>query len=635
MTTLHSSQLPFTTSMSDSISLDISNPTTQSLVSKLPTSMDSIDNPIQSCRDGNEDVRLNIRQCNEDSSLHPSSDEFKSCAPKRRRSVLTLQQKLEVIERIKKGEKVSKLAVEYGVGKATVSDIKRQEDKITAFMLKMNLDSTQKRKTMRKPQDERVEKALYMWLTRERKKGNQVSGPLLMEKAKAFHKQLYGEDNDKFKASTGWLHRFKLRNGIRHQKVSKSKKTVLESETNSVQIHLDKLRSFIHDNCFTPEQIYTVDKTRLHWRALPFKTTASSVKLSRACVTLLGCVNATGSHKLRLALVGRPKYLGYFGNINLENMPFRFYSQENGWLDSETFCDWFHNEFVPCVRHCYKDTGLPARALLLVEDAPMPSDGMQLQSEDCNIHCMVVPSVTSFVTQPINSYLFETLKRTYRKKLILRALAVHPGKRLPSCLADLGKWVLLKDAGYMLSEAWSAVSVDTIRRLWRDTLYCLGAVDEQAVVVDELLKKADDHGPSYNCNTLGSLVEDAFEIAGLLKEYDKNVSEEDVANWLSMDIEDSNSQASMSDREIIESVRIELAGSETDEEFDFCNGSTRKSEGRVDSQTIHVPSDTEAYNCFSKCLSWLEGQPDCEPSHLQLLWKLQNMAAQKKKATKR
>lgn len=596
-----------------------------------PPQVDPMDGEPAEFPAKDEKPEPNDSQCL-DQSQPVAGDDLKTLVTKRRRSVLTLQQKLEVIERIKKGEKVTKLATEYGVGKATVSDLKRQEDKIMAFVSKMNSASPQKRKTMRKPQDERIEKALHMWLNREKKKGTQISGPLLMEKAKAFHKQLYGDDNDKFKASTGWLHRFKLRNGIRHQKVPR-KKAMNENETANVQAHLDKLRRHIQDNCLSPEQIYTTDKTRLHWRALPFKqANGNDGKPSRDCVIVVGCVNATGSHKLRLAMIGRQKTLSCYGNANVDKMPFRYYSQEDGWLDREVFSEWFHTEFVTSVRSYYEGAGLAARALLLVDDAPLPSEGITLQSEDNNIQCVVVPNIVSFVTQPINSMLFETVKRNYRKKLILRALAAHPGKRLPSHLSDLGKWVALKDAGYMLSEAWGAINSETIRRLWRDTLYCLGAVDEQAVVVDELLKKVDEHGAAYNCNTLGSLVDDAFEIAALLKSYD--VTEEDVASWLSLDTEDANSQTPMSDREIIDTVRCEYSGTESDEEkekYDNLRSSSRRSEAKAnDPSTAHVPSDNEAYSCFTKCLSWLENQPDCEPSYLQLLWKLQNMAAQKK-----
>jgi hypothetical protein len=46
-------------------------------------------------------------------------------AEKRKRVVLDLNQKIEIIKRLKKGETVTSIALIYGVGRTTVNDIKR------------------------------------------------------------------------------------------------------------------------------------------------------------------------------------------------------------------------------------------------------------------------------------------------------------------------------------------------------------------------------------------------------------------------------------------------------------------------------------------------------------------------------
>ena len=51
-------------------------------------------------------------------------------AKKRKRVVLTLVQKICIIERLEAGEVAVKLAHEYGVGNSTISDIKKGEEKI-------------------------------------------------------------------------------------------------------------------------------------------------------------------------------------------------------------------------------------------------------------------------------------------------------------------------------------------------------------------------------------------------------------------------------------------------------------------------------------------------------------------------
>jgi hypothetical protein len=46
-------------------------------------------------------------------------------AEKRKRVVLDLNQKIEIIKRLKKGETATSIALIYGVGRTTVNDIKR------------------------------------------------------------------------------------------------------------------------------------------------------------------------------------------------------------------------------------------------------------------------------------------------------------------------------------------------------------------------------------------------------------------------------------------------------------------------------------------------------------------------------
>lgn len=566
---------------------------------------------------------------------------------KRRRSVLTLEQKLEIIKRAKKGERVTKLASEYGVGKATVSDLKRQEEKIMAFVARLATDGPKRRKTMRKPHDERVEKAMHLWLNQEKRKGTTISGPLLKEKAMAFHRQLHGDTDDSFKASTGWLHRFKVRNGIRHQKTPAVKKATQEpgdSDAQNVQTLLERLRGLLRQNAISPEQLYTADKSQLFWRAMPRrgsplsasdKASGAEPRVPKHRISLMVCANATGSHRLRVVLAGRHKNIGSGTQLNSSKLPYRYMCQEDAWVDASTFCEWFYSEFVPNVRTHLSRCALPANALLLVDNCQIPVDVGVLQSDDGAIRCIMLPPSLAFLTQPITSGIFETLKRRYRKKLVHHALALHSSsrKRLP-LLSELGHTVRLKDAAYMLSDAWETVSAECLQKLWRDTLFCLGAMDEQALVVEELLQKVDDQTPSFRCSNQGSLVGDAFEIADVLKELDKGLTEEDVANWLSMDTDDP-SDAVLTDQQIVESVRSASVKCEYDEDEQDEDQMYDESESEdADDEDVSppVPSDEEAHYCFGKCLLWLESQPECDPNHLRILWQLQNSAAHKRRA---
>lgn len=82
---------------------------------------------------------------------------------KRKRVVLSLQQKTDIVERLKKGESGNNIALEYGIGTSTVSDIKKNSASILNFVAVLEKEEgSAKRKTMKKSNLEDVDKALYV-----------------------------------------------------------------------------------------------------------------------------------------------------------------------------------------------------------------------------------------------------------------------------------------------------------------------------------------------------------------------------------------------------------------------------------------------------------------------------------------
>jgi len=137
---------------------------------------------------------------------------------KRKRSVLSIKDKQIIISRLDKGEKGTNLALEFGISKQQISDIRKNKDKILKFTDNIETSEGLKRKSLKLANDERLDQALYTWFIQQRSTGTPISGPLLQEKAKHFSTQLNGEsaDLESFKASTGWLDKFKNRHGIRN-----------------------------------------------------------------------------------------------------------------------------------------------------------------------------------------------------------------------------------------------------------------------------------------------------------------------------------------------------------------------------------------------------------------------------------
>ncbi|OWR54561.1 jerky protein [Danaus plexippus plexippus] len=182
---------------------------------------------------------------------------------KRKRVVLSLGDKMKIIEGIKNGESGSKLAQIYGVGVSTISDIKKNSASLMKFTYALEKeDGSSQRKVMKKPKNEILENAVFTWFLQKRACGQRISGPLLCEKALDFNKCLV---------------------------------VILLSKRAVDEYDLDFLNA---------------DETGLNWKALPSRSLSSrrenaapGHKVSKDRVTVMVCVNARGTHRLPLLLI--------------------------------------------------------------------------------------------------------------------------------------------------------------------------------------------------------------------------------------------------------------------------------------------------------------------------------------------
>ena len=130
----------------------------------------------------------------------------------RKRVVISIAQKLNALEHLDKGESVQLICNELGVGKSTVNDWQRNRNSLQDYCMQVESQKVLKSHcTTRKPTNEIVDDALWVWFIQQRRKGTPISGPILKEKALCFHKKL--ENQAEFVASDGWLSRWKKRHG--------------------------------------------------------------------------------------------------------------------------------------------------------------------------------------------------------------------------------------------------------------------------------------------------------------------------------------------------------------------------------------------------------------------------------------
>ena len=109
---------------------------------------------------------------------------------KRPHKTLTIHQKLSLLDDIDK-KSYTVLCDEYGIGRSTISSIKKQDDELREYKIKM-LEMGFKRptKTMKLSYDEELEKAVYFWFIQKREEGIPISGPILQAKVRVLNQQI-------------------------------------------------------------------------------------------------------------------------------------------------------------------------------------------------------------------------------------------------------------------------------------------------------------------------------------------------------------------------------------------------------------------------------------------------------------
>uniref|UniRef100_A0A8C3VQD3 JRK like n=1 Tax=Catagonus wagneri TaxID=51154 RepID=A0A8C3VQD3_9CETA len=386
---------------------------------------------------------------------------------KRKRVVLTIKDKLDIIKKLEDGGSSKQLAVIYGIGETTVRDIRKNKEKIITYA--SSSDSTSllaKRKSMKPSMYEELDRAMLEWFNQQRAKGNPVSGPICAKRAEFFFYAL-GMDGD-FNPSAGWLTRFKQRHSIREINIRNER---LIGDETAVEDFCNNFRDFIERENLQPEQIYNADETGLFWKCLPSRTsvikgkcTVPGHKSIEERVTVMCCANATGLHKLKLCVVGKAKKPHSFKSTDTSNLPVSYFSQKGAWMDLSIFRQWFDKIFVPQVREHLRSKGLQEKAVLLLDNSPTHPNENVLRSDDGQIFAKYLPPNVASLIQPSDQGVIATLKRYYRAGLLQNNL--EEGNDLKS----FWKKLTLLDALYEIAVAWNLVKPVTISRAWKKIL---------------------------------------------------------------------------------------------------------------------------------------------------------------------
>lgn len=195
--------------------------------------------------------------------------------------------------------------------------------------------------------------------------------------------------------------------------------------------------------------------------------------------------------------------------MNPRNFPVHYYNQQAAWITCDIFQDWFHKKFIPEVQSYLKKEKLPQKTLLLLDNARSHPKETVLRSDDGNFFVLFFPLNVTSIAQPMDQGVIETMKRLYRKELMMNLLDEVD-------LMKFWKSFTIKDAIFTVANAWSGVKETTIKKAF----YKIMTLEE-----DESIVEHDDEETTIT------------ELTELVRSADsfKEIDETEVERWTQCD----------------------------------------------------------------------------------------------------
>ncbi|XP_070537736.1 tigger transposable element-derived protein 4-like [Ptychodera flava] len=363
-----------------------------------------------------------------------------------KRHALSLDCKVQMIRAIESGLRHGEVCKKFDVKPSTLSTILKKKEEIIKMFEHNTVQPCRKRFRFSNVDD--VEEALLKWFTSARSQNIPISGPVMQTKAEELSKKLNHLD---FKASNGWLERFKSRHGISFKSVCGEAASVDESVVSDwVTSKLPKLLDGFH-----PRDVFNADETGLYFRLMPDKTLSfknevcSGGKKSKERVTVMLGANMDGSEKLKPMVIGKSKKPQCFKNLDVNSLPVIYEANQSAWMTSDIFCEWLHTLDR-------KFTRQKRKVLMIIDNCPAHPVVRNLRSIQL---AFLPPNVTSKL-QPMDQGIIKNFKCFYRRRVVERSVVA----------LDAGKTMLnidIKEAIDMIYSSWLKVTSETIANCFR------------------------------------------------------------------------------------------------------------------------------------------------------------------------
>lgn len=283
-----------------------------------------------------------------------------------------------------------------------------------------------------------IDAAMLQWVLEKTSEKVPLSDSAIQAKAKQLAQVLGTTD---FKASNGWLYKFKERHGFALKSGSKEEgsRSTLEDMGAGV-CGLGNYHHALLDH--DPVRVYSCCETSILYKRAPFGNGCEPSPESCSPddrLTVLLCCNASGTHKIKPLVINSQRETQEVRE-NMPKLPVTYAWQRSSFMTSNIFQQWLW-EFEKQVEH---------NSVLILDTCPahvsVQSDRVKLLYVQSNMREL----------QPLYGGVLNVFKCKYRADLVVHYLN----------FPDLSNRISILDALLLLGEAWSHVPRETIVNCW-------------------------------------------------------------------------------------------------------------------------------------------------------------------------
>lgn len=450
-----------------------------------------------------------------------------------KRKVISLETKIEILDRLRKGDRVVDVAKSYSMNEATIRTIRINENTIRKSVAAGNTTSMGTTSYTRNIAMEKMEKALMLWIEDQTQKRVPIDTSAITNKALRIYEKIVEqlpsssstEKKPNFLASHGWFERFKIRHSLHSLKL---KGELASGDVDAAQEYPANFAEIINDNSYTPDQVFNADESGLFWKKMPERTyvskfykSTSGHKAAKDRITILFCSNASGDYIMKPLVINKSKMPRAFKGVNINNLPVYWRANKKAWLTAAMFTEWFHECFIPDAKKYLSSKGLPFKVLLLIDNAPGHPQDLEYE----NVEVKFLPKNTTSLLQPLDQGIISTFKALYIKRAFTYILEQMENNESLTVISAWKNFTIL-DCVKHIALSYTAIKQTTLNSCWKKLWPNVVKKEHSISTLNDEYSQIVQMAHSLGGEGFDDFTDD--DIAELMA--DKELSEDDLVN---------------------------------------------------------------------------------------------------------